>query len=77
MIERRLRKLAGRALLLAAVVVASLTVGPSLSAGSNKPNPAALQKAAAVLAEEQAGVQKEVDTLLHRLATDADFCEEL
>lgn len=75
MFQHHLPRLAGRVLTLFAIVMVSLTIGPSLSAGSKKPNPAALQKAAGALAEEQASGQKQADTLLHRLASDEGFAK--
>ena len=73
MIERNLPRCRARALVLFTAVVLFLTIGPSLFAGSKRPNPAALQKAAASLAEEQASVQRQVDTLLRKLSSDAEF----
>ena len=73
MIERSLSSCRARALLLFTAVVLLLTFGPSLSAGSKRPNPAALQKAAAAAAEEQAAVQRQVDSLLRKLSNDAEF----
>jgi hypothetical protein len=75
MIERHLPSWRARGLVLFTAVVLLLTFGPSLSAGSKRPNPAALQKAAAAVAEEQASVQKQADSLLRKLANDAEFAK--
>jgi hypothetical protein len=73
MIERHLPS--GRFLVLFVATVLLLTFGPSLSAGSKRPNPAALQKAAAGVAEEQVAAQRQVDSLLKKLASDAEFAK--
>jgi hypothetical protein len=75
MFQRHLPRLSGRALTLFAIVVVTLTIAPSLSAGSKKPNPAALQKAAGALAEEQAATTRQAEALLHRLASDEGFAK--